>query len=297
MKTILMNRSHVRRRGTSTLPCYEFATFNPGSHLPLDVQNPRGLDVELPQLFPGLGAEQADRTRFKMNAHWNHKRRTLPQLSNQFHRCVQGLKLNSLAAVTALAMLLGIFLAGCATSHSDPPPVFTDFNLYPPSTNVLDQADMISVTFRYSTNFDTVQKIGLDGMVNLEGVGQVKAAGKTVLQLQAELTALYKSQVKDDPITVRIANPGAAVYVTGAVNHPGKILMDRPMTVVEAIAEAGGFDQYRAKLSKVSILRVDGNTQRTYWLDVNRVLNGEDPNPFFLKPFDVIHVPTKTFNF
>lgn len=134
-------------------------------------------------------------------------------------------------------------------------------------------------------------------MVNLEGVGQVKAAGKTVLELQNELTRLYKSEVKDDPITVRIIAPGAAVYVTGAVNRPGKILMDRPMTVIDAIAEAGGFDQYRARLSKVSILRVDGNVQRTYWLDVKRVLNGEDPNPFFLKPFDVIHVPTKTFNF
>lgn len=209
--------------------------------------------------------------------------------------------LKRLAAVATFAMLLVFFATGCVTAtgtHSDPhPPVFTDFAPFSPTTNILDQADTISITFRYSTNFNTVQKIGLDGMVNLEGVGQVKAAGKTVLELQNELTGLYKSEVKDDPITVRIIAPGAAVYVTGAVNRPGKILMDRPMTVIDAIAEAGGFDQYHAKLSKVSILRVDGNIQRTYWLDVKRVLDGEDPHPFFLKPFDVVHVPTKIFNF
>ena len=216
----------------------------------------------------------------------------------RFWQRVAKSKFKGLAALAALGIILTVLVAGCETNPEPHRSAFThpDF-LFPPSTNVLDQADIISVTFRYSTNFNTVQKIGLDGMVNLEGVGQVKADGKTIAQLQDELTALYKAQVKDDPITVRIVSAAASVYVTGAVNRPGKIPMDRRMTVVDAIVEAGGVDQYRAKLSKVSILRVDGDTQRIYWLDLNRVLDGEDQNPFYLKPFDVVRVPTKTFNF
>ena len=51
------------------------------------------------------------------------------------------------------------------------------------------------------------------------------------------------------------------------------------------------------ELFHVSVLRVDGDSQRIYWLNLNRVMSGEDPNPFYLKPFDVVRVPTKTFNF
>jgi protein involved in polysaccharide export with SLBB domain len=73
--------------------------------------------------------------------------------------------------------------------------------------------------------------------------------------------------------------------------------MERRMTVLDAIAEAGGFDPYRAKLSNVTVLRVDGDRQRIYRLNLNRILAGEDETLFYLKPFDVVHVPTKTFNF
>jgi len=210
-----------------------------------------------------------------------------------------GLKFVTFTILAIGLMALACLFTGCETTESEPHTTsFTHFDfMYPPHTNVLDQADVISVTFRYSTNFNTALKIGLDGMVNLQGVGQVKAEGKTIEQLQKELTELYKTEVKDDPITIRIVAPAASIYVTGAVNRPGKILMERRMTVVDAIAEAGGVDPYRAKLSKVSVLRVDGDTQRVYWLNLNDVMDGKDQNPFYLNPSDVVRVPTKTFNF
>src|SRR6266705_1252240 len=128
-----------------------------------------------------------------------------------------------------LALLLG-FMTGCETNSrmvSASSAGFAHVNLFPVSTNLLHEADIISIDFRYSTNFNTVQKIGPDGLVNLQSVGEVMAAGKTVIQLQDELVALYKSQAKDDPITVKVVSAAAIVYVIGAVNHPGKILMDR----------------------------------------------------------------------
>lgn len=249
------------------------------------------------QSFTAFAGERKSctRTKLKMNADEILKKQRMPE---RFLRGIVESKLKGCTALAALGMALAVLVAGCET-NSEPHIAAYDHPdfLFPPRTNVLDQADIISVTFRYSTNFNTVQKIGMDGMVNLQGVGQVKAEGKTIEQLQSELTARYLAQVKDDPITIRIVSPAASIYVTGAVNRPGKISMDRRMTVVDAIAEAGGADQYRAKLSKVSVLRVDGDTQKIYWLNLNRVLDGEDQNPFYLKPFDVVRVPAKTFNF
>jgi polysaccharide export outer membrane protein len=165
------------------------------------------------------------------------------------------------------------------------------------STNLLQEGDVVSIMFRYSTNFNTVQKIGLDGTLNLDAAGQVKAVNKTVLQLQGELTTLYQSQAKDDPITVKVIAPEAAVYVAGEVSRPGKIPMERPMTVIEAIMEAGGFDPLQANLSNVSVLRVENGRQHTYRLNLKRVFDGKDDTVFYLKPFDVVRVPAKTFNY
>ena len=165
------------------------------------------------------------------------------------------------------------------------------------STNLLVEGDVVGISFRYSTNFDEIQKIGLDGTLNLAAAGQVKAANKTVLELQNELTKLYQTEDKDDPITVKIMNPEAAVYVTGSVTRPGKIPLEHPMTVLESIMEAGGSDPLEADLSDVLVLRVEKGQQKTYHINVRRLLNGKDTSVFYLKSFDIVRVPAKIFNY
>jgi len=201
------------------------------------------------------------------------------------------------AAGCCLGLLLafGGLLTGCQTGSR--PPAIVDPGAAAYATNNLLEGDVVSITFQYSTNFNTVQKIGLDGALNLQGLGIVKAAGKSILQLQSELTGLYKSQVKDDPITIKIVAAESAIYVAGAVARPGKIPMERPMTVLEAIMEAGGYDSYHADLSEVLVLRVENGQQKTYRVNLKRVLQGRSKKPFYVKPFDVIQVGTKTFNF
>jgi polysaccharide export outer membrane protein len=165
------------------------------------------------------------------------------------------------------------------------------------STNLLHEGDVVGITFQYSTNFNTIQKIALDGMLNLEMVGPVKASGMTLIELQQELTKMYKPLVKDDVTTVKLITSGASVYVSGAVLRPGMVEMDRPLTVIEAVMAAGGFDTSRAKLSAVSVLRIENGQQQAYHINLKKVLDGKEKSPFYLKPFDIIYVPAKTFNY
>lgn len=201
---------------------------------------------------------------------------------------------NALLCLSILAILLAI---GCQSK--------APFAYYAPvnslaanySTNRLQEGDAVSITFQFSTNFNAVQKIPLDGLLNLEGVGPVKAAGKTPLELQTELARLYRPQVKDDVITVKLLTAATSVYVSGAVFHPGRIPLERPLTPLEAIMEAGGFDPNRAQLAKVVVLRLEGGRQKTFHLNLKHVFEGADDSPFYLKPYDIVHVPSKTFNF
>lgn len=164
-------------------------------------------------------------------------------------------------------------------------------------TNLLREGDLVGITFQNFTNLNTAQKIPLDGLLNLENIGAVKAAGKTPEELQAELGRLYGPQTRNDPVTVKLLAAATAVYVSGAVLHAGRVPMDRPMTAFEAIMEAGGFDPGRAKISDITIVRIAEGRQKIFHVDLKRVLQGEEPSAFYLKPFDIVHVPTKTFNF
>ena len=215
-----------------------------------------------------------------------NKKKCACNLSNPAHMSCWG-------ALFALLPVCCIMLAGCQTGSM----ARVDPGAAAYATTNLLEGDVVDISFQYSTNFNTTQKIGLNGTLNLKGVGQVQAAGKTTLQLQNDLTSLYKNQVKDDPITIKIVAAESAVYVAGAVTRPGKIPLERPMTVLEAIMEAGGYDPYRADLSDVLVLRVENGRQESYRVNLKRVLRGREDVPFYLKPFDVIQVTTKTFNF
>ena len=197
---------------------------------------------------------------------------------------------------TAAVMLA---LTGCQStpnpdalsSDADPAAVFY-------STNELHEGDVVDITFQYSTNYNALQRIALDGTLNLNPVGPVRAAGRTVVELQRELAKVYQTLAKDDVITVnRVLASTAIIYVSGAVLKPGSVELNHPLTVIEAVMAAGGFDVSRAQLSSVSILRLEHGQQHAYHVNLKRVLAGKETTPFYLRPFYIIYVPTKTFNY
>lgn len=161
---------------------------------------------------------------------------------------------------------------------------------------VLAAGDTIKVTFAVETNLNTIAKIQIDGRVPLPLVGEVPAAGLTAQSLKTNLTDRYQRFLKGDEVTVTLAVSSASVYVTGAVLRPGKVVMDRPLTALEAIMEAGGFD-IRASAASVTVLRLENGRQTRHRVDLRSALNGVDSLPFWLKPFDIIKVPERTIQF
>jgi hypothetical protein len=69
------------------------------------------------------------------------------------------------------------------------------------------------------------------------------------------------------------------------------------MTAIEAVMAGGGFDSLHARLADATVLRTENGLQRAYKINLKRVLEGKELAPFYLKPFDIIYVPVKTFNY
>ena len=83
-----------------------------------------------------------------------------------------------------------------------------------------------------------------------------------------------------------------AVYVTGAVLRPGKIMSDRPITALQAIIEAG-CDYNRANLKSVVVIRQENGQTERHTLNLKGVLKGQGDDTFPLKPADVVYVPER----
>jgi polysaccharide export outer membrane protein len=189
-------------------------------------------------------------------------------------------------ARVATTSFLGLLLlvGGCAHRSAPPDPDFTVRRDAGPT--ILSRGDQIRLTFRKLPELNQSQKIRSDGSVSLLQVGTVKAAGKSLDSFQRELATRYELKTPGD-LTVSLESTFTAVYVTGAVQRPGKVVIDRPMTVLEAIMESGGFDRESANLKRVSLTRlVDGKY-------VTRVINmREHPEEaLYVRPYDMIEVP------
>lgn len=159
----------------------------------------------------------------------------------------------------------------------------------PPSgkvtSNTLASGDVIQITFPAAAELNQSQKIRIDGKITLPIVGEVTAAGKAPLALQNELIAKYGPNLQDAKVIVSLVSSASVVYVNGAVGAPNKVVLDRQMTVFEAIMESGGFSPV-ADLKKVTLTRqVDGKLQR----QILNLKEGSD-GTMYVKPFDTISV-------
>ncbi len=157
----------------------------------------------------------------------------------------------------------------------------------------LREGDVLNVLFPGSPTLNSTQVIRRDGKINLPLVGDVDAAGMTPKALEAKLLDLYAPQLSSKQVTVQVQSSSFPFYVTGMVLHPGKILTDHPITALEAVMEAGGFDYSKADLKDVTVIRRENGIMKNYKLNLKAVLDGRQSDPFYLKPDDIVYVPER----
>ena len=129
-----------------------------------------------------------------------------------------------------------------------------------------------------------------DGKITLPLVGDFAAAGKTPIQLRDDLTKSLKEYVTNPVVTVIVVEALAAqVYVIGEVTNPQTLVMQGPMTVLQALAQVGGLREF-ADRDDIRILRKTPNGVQTIEFNYKRAVKGET-EPVFLQPGDTVVVP------
>jgi protein involved in polysaccharide export with SLBB domain len=113
--------------------------------------------------------------------------------------------------------------------------------------------------------------IGAQGRISYPLIGEVEAAGHTVPEFSANLTEQLRSGYVRDPIlSVEVAEY-RPFYILGEVNRPGAYPYTPGMTVMGAVATAGGFT-YRANSRRAFIQRPGETSERSVQLTSSTVI-------------------------
>ena len=133
-----------------------------------------------------------------------------------------------------------------------------------------------------------------DGKITLPLVGDLEASGRTPIELRDVIARQLKEYMTNPVVTVIVVETKAPVaYVMGEVYRPGAVsLGDEPLTVLQALALAGGLKDF-ADSKNIHILRrtdKDGKkTEQTISFNYKDALKGS--TPVYLSPGDTLVVP------
>jgi polysaccharide biosynthesis/export protein len=131
-----------------------------------------------------------------------------------------------------------------------------------------------------------------DGFISFPLVGDIAASGKTVAELKSELEGKLKRFVPEVILFIDAKQINSLViYVIGKVNNPGRFMLGVDVNVLQALATAGGLNQF-AKGRKIKIFRHGSSETTIFPFNYDEVVDGEHlEQNIHLKRGDVVVVP------
>jgi polysaccharide export outer membrane protein len=155
----------------------------------------------------------------------------------------------------------------------------------------IGKEDVLEVVVWHEPELTRVVPVRPDGKISIPLAGELEAAGKTPKELQATVAHALDPWIRDTQVAVLVREiNGAKVFVLGEVTKPGGFALRGPLSVMQAIALAGGRTEFAG--DEVVWLRqlAAGKTDRVA-LSFRELVQGEAAGALWLRPGDVLYVP------
>jgi polysaccharide export outer membrane protein len=186
-----------------------------------------------------------------------------------------------LHSVRQVCFLLLLLFGGCGGPGSGLPPL-TDAD---PADYALGPGDQVRIITYGEENLTGEFRVNDSGNISLPLLGTVHAAGLSSSELEAAVAAALRrgDLVRKASVAVEVVGY-RSIYVLGEVNKPGQYAYQPGMTVLSAVALAGGFT-YRAIDGYVAIVRANEG----------KAVEGRAKPQALVRPGDVIKVFERRF--
>lgn len=199
-------------------------------------------------------------------------------------------------------MVLGLTLlaGGCATdsktiTEAANVPVPPDLRVYR-----IGVSDTVNVSVWQEEALSVSVPVRPDGKISVPLAGDVQAAGKTTQEVAQAVEKSLSGYLRSPKVTIIVTDLKSSeflsrVRVTGAVIQQISIPHSRGMTVLDAILEAGGVNEFAAS-SETKLYRKIGTKTEVIAIELDEILNeGSVATNVELMPGDVITVPERFF--
>jgi polysaccharide export outer membrane protein len=161
----------------------------------------------------------------------------------------------------------------------------------PADTYIIGPSDVLTVSVWKEATMSGSLLVRPDGMISMPLLGDVQASGLTPLELGDQIAVKLKKYIQDPKVNVVItAINSKKVFLLGEFSKKGSIEMTPGMTLLQAIASAGGFTEF-ANQKKVYILRDEGGKRVRIPVQYKEALKGNSELDLVLKPGDTIVAP------
>lgn len=163
----------------------------------------------------------------------------------------------------------------------------------PASDYVLHLNDALEIQLPFSPEYNETVTIQPDGFIGLREAPPIPVSGKTVEQAEELIAQAYKGVLKDPKVSILLKTfLSPSFYASGELARPGRYELRSETTLMQAISEAGGLLNERAKKSQVIIFRPLGSgTYESHVIDVKDLLKKSSFEDSAIYPGDIIYVP------
>src|SRR6266567_3382491 len=161
-----------------------------------------------------------------------------------------------------------------------------------PQGYIVGESDVLRVNVWKEPEVSQTVVVRTDGSISLPLINEVKVAGMTPMQIQTLVAEKLKSFMNSPQVTVTVTEiHSKKAFITGEVARPGGYSLNTETTVLQLIAQAGGFTVF-TKHEGIVVLRVeDGKAVRLHF-KYKEVVHGKNTEQnIALHPGDTVVVP------
>lgn len=211
--------------------------------------------------------------------------------------CSNSININKLIKIVLIGFLFFPFILGCnpfakkqtmvaETSAEQKPIVHL-------SEFIISPGDSLKVQVWRHADLNKNVLVPTNGLVTFPLLGSFKVSGMGLSEFQSFLTERFNEYVVKPLVSVEVsASKANKTIITGEVNKPGIYSLEQPMTVYEAIANAGGFN-YSASKGRVRLIRKQaGPDEKPMIINVGAIMKGKNMEQnVYLQSGDILYVP------
>lgn len=161
-----------------------------------------------------------------------------------------------------------------------------------PAGYIVGDSDVIHVNVWKEPEVSQTVVVRTDGNISLPLINEVKVSGLTPLQIQDLVGEKLKGFLNNPQVTVTVIEiRSKRAFITGEVARPGTYSLNAETTVLQLIAQAGGFTPF-AKKDSIVVLRTEEGGQLRLKFKYKEVVQGKKTEQnIALHPGDTVVVP------